>query len=143
MRDLYQRLDLPPDASQATIAKAIERCQHNALKQDAAAVLGISEHRLAYDQLHTTLSNIGQLRSRLGLTHGTHWQGSVANDFSLPPDQTRSCQDDLIERVSHAATLYNRWQRLRVKGLLVATFLAVAGMGLAAGLAWGMRLASA
>lgn len=143
MRDLYQRLDLPPDASQQAIAKAIEHCQHNALKQDAAAVLGIPEHRLAYDQLHATLSDIGQLRSRLGLTHGAHWQGSVANDFSLPPDQTRSCQDDLVERVSRAAMLYNRWQRFRISGLLVATLLTVAGMSLAAGLAWGMRLASA
>ena len=138
MRDLYQRLDLPPDASHQAISAAIEKCQHSALKQDASAVLGIREHRLAYDELHTTLNDIGRLRSRLGLSHAAHWQGSVANDFSLPPDQTVSRHDDLVERVSHAATFYNRWRRWRSLWLLIATLMTGATIGLIAGLAWGM-----
>ena len=138
MRDLYQRLDLPPDASHQAITDAIEKCQHNALKQDASAVLGIPEHRQTYDELHATLNDIGRLRSSLGLSHGAHWQGSVANDFSLPPDQTVSRHDDLIKRVSHAAAFYNRWRHWRSAWLLIATLMTGTAVGLIAGLAWGM-----
>ena len=138
MRDLYQRIDLPPNASPQAISTAIGKCQHNALKQDASAVLGISEHRLAYDALHTTLHDIGRLRSCLGLSHGAHWQGSVANDFSLPPDQTVSRHDDLVGRVSQAATFYNRWRHWRSAWLLIATLISGAAIGLIAGFTWGM-----
>lgn len=140
MRDLYQRLALQPDATPQSLQRAIETCQHNALKQDAEAVLTHAERRDAYDDLHATLSDIGRLRSRLGLSHGAHWQGNVANDFSRPPDHAISRHDELVDRVSHAVTLYNRWQRFRGAWLLVATFGIGAGAGLAAGVVLCTRL---
>ncbi|MYL23152.1 hypothetical protein GLV89_05020 [Halomonas alkaliantarctica] len=139
MRDLYQRLTLPPNATPQELRRAIEACQHSALKQDAEAVLALPERRDAYDELHATVSDIGRLRSRLGLSHGAHWQGNVANDFSLPPDNAISRHDELVDRVSHAVTLYNRWRRFRGFWLLVATFGVGAGAGLAAGFVLCMR----
>ena len=83
MRDLYQRLALSPDANDHQINSALARCPNSALRQDATSVLAVAPHRETYDTLHHTLSDIGRLRARLGLTHGAHWQGDVANDFSL------------------------------------------------------------
>lgn len=140
MRDLYQRLALQPDATPQSLQRTIEACQHSALKQDAEAVFALPERRDAYDELHATLSDIGRLRSRLGLSHGAHWQGSVANDFSRPPDHAISRHDELIDRVSHAVTLYNRWRCFRGVWLLVATFGIGTGAGLAAGVVLCTRL---
>lgn len=111
MRDLYKRLGLEPQASDGDIATAIATCHHTALKADARAVLEVKSRREEYDALHTTLSDIGLLRARLGLTHGAYWQDNVANDFSLPPDNVCSRHDELIRRLGHAVTLHNRWQR--------------------------------
>ncbi|MFC7369395.1 MULTISPECIES: hypothetical protein [Vreelandella] len=140
MRDLYQRLSLAPGASDQAIKNAVARCPNSALRQDAEATLAVSEHRHIYDNLHKTVSDIGQLRARLGLTHGAHWQGDVANDFSLPPDNAISRHDELIDRVSFAVSLHNRWQRFRGPWLLVTLFAAGAGIGLAFGLALGLGL---
>ncbi|MCL7929550.1 hypothetical protein [Halomonas llamarensis] len=140
MRDLYQRLALPPHATPQELQSAIAACQHSALKQDAEAVLAIPERREVYDSTHTTVSDIGRLRARLGLTHAAHWQGNVANDFSLPPDNAISRHDELVDRVSHAVTLYNRWWRFRGTWLFVATFGIGTCAGLAAGFALCMRL---
>lgn len=124
MRDLYKRLGVPSHASDNDIATAIAACEHTALKADASAVLEVKSRREEYDALHATLRDIGLLRARLGLTHGHYWRDSVANDFSLPPDNTCARHDELIGRVAHAVTLYNRWQRWRgpwsMAGLLAA-----------------------
>ncbi|WP_083001691.1 hypothetical protein [Halomonas sp. GT] len=140
MRDLYQRLTLTPDASDQEIKSAVTRCPNSALRQDAETVFGAVEHRDAYNKLHKTVSDIGQLRARLGLTHGAHWQGDVANDFSLPPDNAISRHDELIDRVSLSVSLYNRWRRFKGPWLLVALFTIGAGIGLAFGLALGLGL---
>lgn len=140
MRDLYQRLTLTPEASDQEIKEAVARCPNSALRQDAETALAISEHRDVYDKLHRTVSDIGQLRARLGLTHGAHWQGDVANDFSLPPDNAISRHDELIERVSFAVLLHNRWRRFKGPWLLVALFATGAGIGLLLGLALGLGL---
>lgn len=140
MRDLYQRLSLPPDASSEDIRRAVEACPNRALKQDADAVLSVTEHRDDYDTLHTTVSDIGQLRARLGLSHGAHWQGSVANDFAYPPDSAVGQHEALIGRVGHAAAHYNRWQRLRGPWLVTVAIIAAVCAGFAAGLALCLRL---
>ncbi|AYF32590.1 hypothetical protein CUU95_01575 [Vreelandella alkaliphila] len=140
MRDLYQRLTLTPDASDQEINSAVARCPNSALRQDAETVLGVAEHRDAYNKLHKTVSDIGQLRARLGLTHAAHWQGDVANDFSLPPDHAISRHDELIDRVSLAVSLYNRWRRFKGPWLLFALFTIGASIGLAFGLALGLGL---
>lgn len=113
MRDLYKRLGISPQATESDIHTAIEACGHSALKADAKAVLSVKSRREEYDALHATLRDIGLLRARLGLTHGRYWQDSVANDFSLPPDNTCSRHDELVGRLTHAVTLHNRWQRWR------------------------------
>lgn len=135
MRDLYQRLAVSPQANEQELKQAVANCQHSALRQDAEAVFSVAERREAYDTLHDTVSDIGRLRARLGLSHGAYWQGDVANDFSLPPDHAISRHDELVDRVSHAVSLYNRWRRLRGPWLLIAVFTAGAGIGLALGFA--------
>ncbi|WP_249979092.1 hypothetical protein [Vreelandella olivaria] len=141
MRDLYQRLTLSPSANHQEIRSAVARCPNSALRQDAEAVLEIAERREAYDTLHDTVSDIGRLRARLGLTHGAHWQGDVANDFSLPPDNAISRHDELVDRVSHAVSLYNRWRRWRGPWLLITVFASGAAIGLAMGFALALGLA--
>ncbi|MDN6180052.1 MAG: hypothetical protein L0I84_03470 [Halomonas subglaciescola] len=143
MRDLYQRLSLPPTASPENIRRAIYACPNRALQQDADAVLGVAEHREDYDTLHATVSDIGQLRARLGLSHGAHWQGSVANDFTYPPDAAVGQHEALIGRVSDAAMRYNRWQRLRGPWLAAVAVAAAVSVGFAAGLALCLRLSGA
>lgn len=134
MRDLYQRLAVSPEANDQEIKRAVANCQHSALRQDAEAVFTVAERRDVYDTLHDTVSDIGRLRARLGLSHGPHWQGDVANDFSLPPDHAISRHDELVDRVSHAVSLYNRWRRLRAPWLLVTMLMTGIGIGLAIGL---------
>lgn len=138
MRDLYQRLAIPPEANDQEISQAVASCQHSALRQDAEAVFAVAERRETYDTLHDTISDIGRLRARLGLSHSAHWQGDVANDFSLPPDHAIARHDELVDRVSHAISLYNRWSRLRGPWLLIAVFATGAGIGIALGFALGM-----
>ena len=118
MRDLYQRLAIPPEANEQAIQHAVASCQHSALRQDDEAIFSVAER----------------------LSHGAHWQGDVANDFSLPPDHAISRHDELVDRVSHAVSLYNRWRRLRGPWLLIAVFAAGAGIGIGLGLAlcWGL-----
>ncbi|MDR5906967.1 hypothetical protein [Franzmannia qiaohouensis] len=122
MRDLYKRLGLSPDASKEAIRTAIDTCQHSALKADAQMVLQVESRRDEYDALHTTLCDIGLLRARLGLTHGAYWQDSVANDFSLPPDSARSRHEELVERLSHAASWHNRWRAWHAPWLIAGLF---------------------
>lgn len=140
MRDLYQRLAVPPEANDQEIQHAVASCQHSALRQDAEAVFAVAARREVYDTLHDMVSDIGRLRARLGLSHGAHWQGDVANDFSLPPDHAISRHDEMVDRVSHAVSLYNRWRRLRAPWLLITVFAAGAGIGAGLGLAlcWGL-----
>ncbi|MDI4638228.1 MULTISPECIES: hypothetical protein [Halomonadaceae] len=135
MRDLYQRLGLPHDASDKDIQRAIEACHHSALKADAKVVLGVPEHREAYDALHGTLCDIGLLRARLGLTHGPFWQDSTANDFSLPPDNTGARHDLLIARVERAVGLHDGWRKWRAPWLLAMLLVGATVLGAAAGAA--------
>ncbi|MFY0990044.1 hypothetical protein [Halomonas sp. C05BenzN] len=132
MRNLYQRLGLAPDASEAEITAAIERCEHTALKADACTVLEVDSRREEYDALHTTLSDIGRLRARLGLTHAPYWREGPADDFSLPPDTRGARHDELMQRLTQAALLHNRWQRLRGPWLAATLFAfgIMLGMGL-------------
>ncbi|ATJ83611.1 hypothetical protein ACFPTY_11360 [Halomonas beimenensis] len=133
MRDLYQRLRLDPEADDAEIAAAIEACEHTALKADAAAVLQAEWRRAEYDALHDTLSDIGRLRARLGLTHAPYWRVGPADDFSLPPGPPGSRFEEWMQRLNHAARLHNRWRRLRGPWLLAALWLATLGGGVALG----------
>lgn len=109
MRDLYKRLDIEIGATEAEITTAIAACQHTTLKSEASAVLTVKSRRDEYDKLHVLLRKIGQLRARLGLTHGQYWQGNVANDFSLAPDSQCSRHDALVHKLTEAVALHNRF----------------------------------
>lgn len=136
MRNLYQRLGLTPDASDREISEAIAQCDHNALKTDARTVLEVESRREEYDALHATLSDIGRLRARLGLTHAPYWRDGPADDFSLPADTLGSYHDEWMQRLSTTARWHNRWQRLRGPWLAAGLWL----LGVAAGalLCWSL-----
>ncbi|MGO2879022.1 hypothetical protein ACT3UJ_01170 [Halomonas sp. 86] len=142
MRDLYQRLNVPPQANDEELQQAVARCPNSALRQDAEAAFAVAKRRADYDKLHATLSDIGQLRTQLGLTHGAHWQDDVANDFSVPPDEIVSRHDKLVDRVSHVVKLYNRWRGLRGAWLLIAIFTIGTGLGIALGLTLSQTIAA-
>lgn len=133
MRDLYQRLRLEPEADDTEVAAAIEACAHTALKADAATVLQSEWRRAEYDTLHDTLSDIGRLRARLGLTHAPYWRVGPADDFSLPPGPPGSRLDELMQRLNGAARLHNRWRRLRGPWLVAGSLLLALGVGIALG----------
>lgn len=135
MRDLYKRLGVEPSADDTAIGAAIDACDNSALKADAAAVLRVGARREAYDGLHGMLSELGRLRARLGLTHGAHWRGDVANDFSLAPDLAQSRHDELIAKLDAAVdgqARLARWRRL-MPWLIIAGFSLIAAGGFAAG----------
>ncbi|SDL21413.1 hypothetical protein SAMN05661010_01087 [Modicisalibacter muralis] len=136
MRDLYKRLGVAKSASDSEISAAIEACQHTVLKAEAAVVLEGKPRREEYDRLHTLLCDLGRLRARLGLTHGQYWQGSVANDFSLPPDNERSRHDELVIKIGQAVSLHETCQRLRhgLPWLACAGFMTIAALVIAIGL---------
>ncbi len=142
MRDLYQRLGVSPQANDEELKQAVARCPNSALRQDAEAVFGVATHRESYHQSLEALNDIGQLRARLGLTHGAHWQGDVGNDFSRPPDQAVSRHDELVDRVSHAVTLYNRLRGRRGLWLLIAAFGIGTGIGIVVGFALSRTFAA-
>lgn len=133
MRDLYQRLRLDPEASDVEIARAIEACEHTALRNDAATVLQAEWRRAEYDALHDTLSDIGRLRARLGLTHAPYWRVGPADDFSLPPGPPGSRFEEWMQRLNRVARRHNRWRRLGGPWLLAALWLATLGGGVALG----------
>jgi curved DNA-binding protein CbpA len=81
MRDLYRRLGISSTASPQDIQKAVQSCSDAKLKEDATEVLLSESRRKTYDQVHASLTDIGVLRAKLGLTHRPNWQGSQTQDF--------------------------------------------------------------
>ncbi|MBB3143126.1 hypothetical protein [Halomonas organivorans] len=132
MRDLYQRLRLSVDADDTAVAAAIDRCEHTGLKADAATVLQAEWRRAEYDALHDTLSDIGRLRARLGLTHAPYWRAGPADDFSLPPGPPGSRFEEWMQRLNRAALAHNRAprRRLAVAVLWLATLAGGIGLGM-------------
>lgn len=99
MRDLYKRLGVAPSCSIGELKNMILHCDHAGLKQDASAVLLVESRRRAYDRLHATISNIGVLRGRLGLSHADNWRGDAANDFSVAADRPQSTYKQLASKL--------------------------------------------
>ncbi|WP_419307742.1 hypothetical protein J8402_02980 [Chromohalobacter israelensis] len=131
MRDIYRRLGLHVSASDADIARAIARCENNAVKRDAEEVLRVESRKREYDQLYGTLTGIGLLRARMGLTHAPYWRGSEANDFSISADDEYARYAELKAKMERAARVYDNWQRVRRilrwgLGLLLAVGIAAA-----------------
>lgn len=89
MRNLYSRLKIDPSASTDEVRAAIAACRHATLRDDAAEVLLVPERRRSYDDLHSVLSDIGQLRAALALSHGDNWRGDAATDYTVPAAPAR------------------------------------------------------
>ncbi|WP_280563116.1 hypothetical protein [Chromohalobacter sp. 48-RD10] len=139
MRDLYRRLDIRVSASDADIARAIARCENQAVKTDAEDVLRTASRKREYDQLYGTLTGIGLLRARMGLSHAPYWNGNVANDFSISADGEYARYAELKAKVERAVRVDDNWQRVRCilrwsLGLMLAAGVAAA----VAAYVWGI-----
>ncbi|MCT8467422.1 hypothetical protein KZO85_02410 [Chromohalobacter canadensis] len=113
MRDLYRRLGIHVSASDAGIARAIARCENQAVKTDAEDVLRVESRKREYDQLYGTLTGIGLLRARMGLSHAPYWNGNVANDFSISADGEYARYAELKAKVARAVRVHDTWHHVR------------------------------
>ncbi|WP_277811102.1 hypothetical protein [Chromohalobacter canadensis] len=100
-------------ASDADIARAIARCENQAVKAAAENVLRVESRKREYDQLYGTLTGIGLLRARMGLSHAPYWKGSVANDFSISADGEYARYAELKAKVGRAVRVHDAWQQVR------------------------------
>jgi hypothetical protein len=78
MKDLYTRLGLDPEASEAQIEAAAKDSGHS---ESAAGVLLVADHRAGYDHCRATLLAIGNLRKRLKLDEEPSWFTRECADF--------------------------------------------------------------
>jgi hypothetical protein len=99
MRDLYKRLGISPDASEADITAVIQACSSSDIAKDARAVLLDLNRKATFDRVHKSLTEIGNLRANLGLNHSDHWQSPEADDFNKVPSRTLSAFDVLTNKV--------------------------------------------
>ncbi|MCI0511318.1 hypothetical protein C8E00_102154 [Chromohalobacter marismortui] len=113
MRDIYRRLDIHVSASDADIARAIARCENQAVKSAAEHILCVESRKREYDQLYGTLTGIGLLRARMGLSHAPYWRGNVANDFSISADDEYARYAELKAKVARAVRVHDTWQQVR------------------------------
>ncbi len=131
MRDLYRRLNIHVSANDAGIARAIARCENQAVKTDAEDVLRVESRKREYDQLYGTLTGIGLLRARMGLSHAPYWNGNVANDFSISADGEYARYAELKVKVARAVRVHDTWQQVR-RGMLWGGGISLAtGVGVA------------
>ncbi|WP_110707627.1 hypothetical protein [Salinicola sp. CR57] len=112
MRDLYLRLGIAKQATPEALSRATQRCPNQSLRADAQAALGSPERRAEYDDIHRLLSDIGQLRAGLGLTHAPHWHGDAANDFS-PMAAPAAARQQLLTRKLDVALRHFQTRRRR------------------------------
>ncbi len=78
MKDLYARLGLDPEATEAQIEVAAKDSGHS---ESAAGVLLVADHRAGYDHCRATLLAIGNLRKRLKLDEEPTWFTRECADF--------------------------------------------------------------
>ena len=90
MKDLYQRLNLPEQASETEVAGALAAA-HAATRQAAEHILLDPQRRAVYDRNRRLLVTIGTLRAHLGLNLKPFWSRGGFRDFSYPfgPGQPR------------------------------------------------------
>ena len=81
MRDLYKRLELPPDATENQVLNRLAAVDDET-REAATLVLLDSRRRVIYDRNHRVLSTIGTLRSHLAMNLKPFWARSGCGDFS-------------------------------------------------------------
>ncbi len=99
MRDLYKKIGLNPSSSIDSIEASFEKIKNQNIKNDVGTVLLNNNNKMHYDQVHKVLTNIGKLRSQLGLNYGDNWNGTEANDFTIDTIVRKSQFEALTERI--------------------------------------------
>lgn len=84
MRDLYKRLGLRARESNLSLIEQVLRTGSLAMddREDAKAILLMPERKRAYDLQHALLETIGNVRSRMNLSHSGSWVLNDCADFS-------------------------------------------------------------
>ena len=137
MRDLYQRLSLPPNANEQQIDTAVARCPNSALRQDATSVLTVTPHRETYDALHGTLSDIGRLRARLHALDAVKAETHDENGWQLTIDLAHALEMEVTAEgveTPAALALLTVMGCDMVQGFLISRPLALADAMLIVGL---------
>jgi len=99
MRDLYSRLNIHPTASLEKIKASIAKCSNASVKADAEEVLLHEGRRQTYNRLNTLLTDIGSLRSSLGLSHADNWQGEEASEYASLSAARYSKLEEFAEKI--------------------------------------------
>lgn len=73
MHNLYHKLGVTSDASHEELKQVVSRTKNVQVRRNAEAVLLNSKRREKYDQIHHTVSIIGQMRANLGIEHCVSW----------------------------------------------------------------------
>ena len=83
MKDLYQAIKVPPDASAENIEKRIAKTSDQEDSKNAEYVLLNPERKRVYDRHHAELTKIGKIRHELGLSEAEHWDVPPFEDFKV------------------------------------------------------------
>ena len=82
MRNFYTKLKIHPLSSLEEIKRAIQSCPNASVRKDASEILLNFRSKKDYDQLNSTLVNIGKLRYNLGLNYSDNWDKFIADEYA-------------------------------------------------------------
>ncbi len=99
MRNLYSKLNVHSAAPSVEIGAAIARCSSASVRADAKAVLLYKARREKYDRLNVLLTDIGNLRSSLGLSYTENWQGEEATEYGPSSEAKRSRYEEFTQKL--------------------------------------------
>ena len=121
MRDLYQRLDIPEDATEAEARRALSTADGE-LRASAEAVLLDPRRRSVYDRNRNLLITIGKLRSHLGLNLTPFWARGEFSDFTVgaPTQVAKKADASLIATAFGPTKRSSRRRRSRRTEILAA-----------------------
>lgn len=99
MRNLYSRLNIHPTAPLEKIKASIAKCSNASVKADAEEVLLHAGRRQTYNRLNTLLTDIGNLRASLGLSHADNWHGEEVNEYASSTEDKCSKLEEFAEKI--------------------------------------------
>ena len=68
-------------ASTKEIRAAISCCSNASVRKDASVILLTDSRRRIYDRMNLLLTDIGDMRAMLGLSHADNWDSELANEY--------------------------------------------------------------
>lgn len=115
MKDFYQRLKLPPDATEEAIGHALARAEPE-LRTAAEFILLHPARRQVYDRNHRLLMTIAQLRMNLGLNYTRFWARQEYKDFAAEamPKTERRGKPVSSMMIAHAIARVGRTSRKHI-----------------------------